>query len=199
MIFITGLFFLQNSSKMVLSPRIPSHSKVRIQTLKSECEIKNLFSQVLLMIYHIPAVYKSDLPQYHSSSLLSQAMVIADSSSLGTLTSLGAVRQVVWSGRLSTCGEQKLMVSFVFRFQRNRQTRRYKRTLYTCSQTHLYQVICSTGAHIHQFTRRKCETFHFQFDKLLICHTLLKLIFSQNSKTETFSTSRPNGLPTGNI
>lgn len=36
---------------------------------------------------------KSDSPQY-SSSFLSQAMVIADSSSLGTLTSLAAVRQV---------------------------------------------------------------------------------------------------------
>lgn len=128
------------------------------------------------MIYHIPAVYKSDPPQYHSSSLLSQAMVIADSNSLGMLTSLAAVRQVVWSGRLSTCGEQKLMVSFVFRFQRNRQTRRYKRTLYTCSQTHLYQVM----HHMHQFTHRKgtCETFHFHFDKLLICYTLLKLTFS---------------------
>lgn len=38
---------------------------------------------------------KSDSPQYHSSSLLSQAMVIADSSSLGTLTSLAAVRQIL--------------------------------------------------------------------------------------------------------
>ncbi|XP_059193855.1 hepatocyte nuclear factor 1-alpha [Centropristis striata] len=39
---------------------------------------------------------KSDSPQYHSSSLLSQAMVIADSgSSLGTLTSLTAVRQIL--------------------------------------------------------------------------------------------------------
>ncbi|KAE8292525.1 Hepatocyte nuclear factor 1-alpha [Larimichthys crocea] len=40
-------------------------------------------------------MYKSDSPQYHSSSLLSQAMVIADSSSLGTLTSLAAVRQIL--------------------------------------------------------------------------------------------------------
>uniref|UniRef100_A0A672JBD5 Uncharacterized protein n=1 Tax=Salarias fasciatus TaxID=181472 RepID=A0A672JBD5_SALFA len=38
---------------------------------------------------------KSDSPQYHSSSLLSQAMVIADGSSLGTLTSLAAVRQIL--------------------------------------------------------------------------------------------------------
>ncbi|XP_042344979.1 hepatocyte nuclear factor 1-alpha isoform X2 [Plectropomus leopardus] len=38
---------------------------------------------------------KSDSPQYHSSSLLSQAMVITDSSSLGTLTSLTAVRQIL--------------------------------------------------------------------------------------------------------
>lgn len=39
---------------------------------------------------------KSDSPQYSSSSLLSQALVIADSSGLGTLTSLTAVRQVNW-------------------------------------------------------------------------------------------------------
>ena len=48
---------------------------------------------------------KSDSPQYHSSGLLSQAMVIADSSSLGTLTSLAAVRQVTgvrWSVRDSS-------------------------------------------------------------------------------------------------
>ncbi|KAF7199746.1 hepatocyte nuclear factor 1-alpha [Nothobranchius furzeri] len=38
---------------------------------------------------------KLDSPQYHSSSLLSQAMLIADSSSLGTLTSLAAVRQIL--------------------------------------------------------------------------------------------------------
>ncbi|XP_040051708.1 hepatocyte nuclear factor 1-alpha isoform X4 [Gasterosteus aculeatus] len=38
---------------------------------------------------------KSDSPQYHTSSLLSQAMVITDSSSLGTLTSLTAVRQIL--------------------------------------------------------------------------------------------------------
>ncbi|KAM7391695.1 hypothetical protein PAMP_022362 [Pampus punctatissimus] len=38
---------------------------------------------------------KSDSSQYHSSSLLSQAMVITDSSSLGTLTSLAAVRQIL--------------------------------------------------------------------------------------------------------
>ncbi|XP_069562738.1 hepatocyte nuclear factor 1-alpha isoform X4 [Brachyistius frenatus] len=38
---------------------------------------------------------KSDSPQYHPSSLLSQAMVITDSSSLGTLTSLAAVRQIL--------------------------------------------------------------------------------------------------------
>ncbi|XP_075961140.1 hepatocyte nuclear factor 1-alpha [Anarhichas minor] len=36
---------------------------------------------------------KLDSPQYHTSSLLSQAMVITDSSNLGTLTSLTAVRQ----------------------------------------------------------------------------------------------------------
>lgn len=40
-------------------------------------------------------MYKSESPQYHSSSLLSQAMVITDSSSLGTLTSLAAVRQIL--------------------------------------------------------------------------------------------------------
>ncbi|XP_056276091.1 hepatocyte nuclear factor 1-alpha [Pseudoliparis swirei] len=38
---------------------------------------------------------KLDSPQYHTSSLLSQAMVITDSSSLGTLTSLTAVRQIL--------------------------------------------------------------------------------------------------------
>ncbi|XP_033973892.1 hepatocyte nuclear factor 1-alpha isoform X2 [Trematomus bernacchii] len=40
---------------------------------------------------------KSDSPQYHSvpSSLLSQAMVITEGSSLGTLTSLTAVRQII--------------------------------------------------------------------------------------------------------
>uniref|UniRef100_UPI0037E79600 hepatocyte nuclear factor 1-alpha n=1 Tax=Semicossyphus pulcher TaxID=241346 RepID=UPI0037E79600 len=38
---------------------------------------------------------KSDSPQYHPSSLLSQAMVIADGSSLGTLTSLATVRQIL--------------------------------------------------------------------------------------------------------
>ncbi|XP_029916420.1 hepatocyte nuclear factor 1-alpha [Myripristis murdjan] len=38
---------------------------------------------------------KSDIPQYPSSSLLSQAMVITDSSSLGTLTSLATVRQIL--------------------------------------------------------------------------------------------------------
>ncbi|XP_063345818.1 hepatocyte nuclear factor 1-alpha [Pelmatolapia mariae] len=38
---------------------------------------------------------KSDSPQYHPSSLLSQAMVIADSSSLTSLTSLTAVRQIL--------------------------------------------------------------------------------------------------------
>lgn len=50
-------------------------------------------------------MYKSESPQYHSSSLLSQAMVITDSSSLGTLTSLAAVRQVTgigWSVRDSS-------------------------------------------------------------------------------------------------
>ncbi|KAM9823049.1 hepatocyte nuclear factor 1-alpha [Syngnathus typhle] len=40
-------------------------------------------------------MYKTDSPQYHSSSLLSQAMVITDSSSLGTLTSLASVRQIL--------------------------------------------------------------------------------------------------------
>lgn len=38
---------------------------------------------------------KSDSPQYPSSSLLSQALVIADSGGLGTLTSLTAVRQIL--------------------------------------------------------------------------------------------------------
>ncbi|XP_034397469.1 hepatocyte nuclear factor 1-alpha [Cyclopterus lumpus] len=38
---------------------------------------------------------KLDSPQYHTSSLLSQAMVITDSSSLGTLTSLTAVKQIL--------------------------------------------------------------------------------------------------------
>ncbi|XP_041642510.1 hepatocyte nuclear factor 1-alpha [Cheilinus undulatus] len=40
-------------------------------------------------------MYKSESPQYHPSSLLSQAMVITDGSSLGTLTSLAAVRQIL--------------------------------------------------------------------------------------------------------
>lgn len=52
----------------------------------------NMFTHLFLF-----TVYKSDSPQYHSSSLLSQAMVIADGSSLGTLTSLAAVRQVTSS------------------------------------------------------------------------------------------------------
>ncbi|XP_034025573.1 hepatocyte nuclear factor 1-alpha [Thalassophryne amazonica] len=38
---------------------------------------------------------KSDSPQYPSSGVLSQAMVITDSNSLGTLTSLSAVRQIL--------------------------------------------------------------------------------------------------------
>lgn len=38
---------------------------------------------------------KADLSSYPSSSLLSQAMVIADSSSIGTLTNLTAVRQIL--------------------------------------------------------------------------------------------------------
>ncbi|XP_051923529.1 hepatocyte nuclear factor 1-alpha [Hippocampus zosterae] len=38
---------------------------------------------------------KTDSPQYPSSGLLSQAMVITDSSSLGTLTSLTSVRQIL--------------------------------------------------------------------------------------------------------
>ncbi|XP_010874632.2 hepatocyte nuclear factor 1-alpha isoform X2 [Esox lucius] len=38
---------------------------------------------------------KSDMPPYPSSSLLSQAIVITDSSSLGTLTNLTAVRQIL--------------------------------------------------------------------------------------------------------
>ncbi|XP_077377319.1 hepatocyte nuclear factor 1-alpha isoform X2 [Festucalex cinctus] len=40
-------------------------------------------------------MYKTESPQYPSSSLLSQAMVITDSSSLGTLTSLASVRQIL--------------------------------------------------------------------------------------------------------
>ncbi|XP_050973216.1 hepatocyte nuclear factor 1-alpha [Labeo rohita] len=40
---------------------------------------------------------KADLSSYPSSSLLSQAMVIADSNSLGTLTNLTAVRQILTS------------------------------------------------------------------------------------------------------
>ncbi|XP_077416992.1 hepatocyte nuclear factor 1-alpha [Vanacampus margaritifer] len=40
-------------------------------------------------------MYKTESPQYPSSSLLSQAMIIADSSSLGTLTSLASVRQIL--------------------------------------------------------------------------------------------------------
>lgn len=49
---------------------------------------------ILITVYN-----KSDSPQYHSvpSSLLSQAMVITEGSSLGTLTSLTAVRQVTES------------------------------------------------------------------------------------------------------
>ncbi|XP_019949385.1 hepatocyte nuclear factor 1-alpha isoform X2 [Paralichthys olivaceus] len=38
---------------------------------------------------------KSDSPQYHPSSLLSQTMVITDSSSLGNLTSLATVRPIL--------------------------------------------------------------------------------------------------------
>uniref|UniRef100_A0A3P8VF60 Uncharacterized protein n=1 Tax=Cynoglossus semilaevis TaxID=244447 RepID=A0A3P8VF60_CYNSE len=53
----------------------------------------------------LPLYGKSDSPQYHPSSLLSQAMVITDSSSLGTLTSLTAVRQVGWSQN-SRSGQQ---------------------------------------------------------------------------------------------
>lgn len=40
---------------------------------------------------------KADLSSYPSSSLLSQAMVIADSNSIGTLTNLTAVRQILTS------------------------------------------------------------------------------------------------------
>lgn len=58
----------------------------RVQRVVSS---KKRFTHLFLI-----AVYKSESPQYHSSSLLSQAMVITDSSSLGTLTSLAAVRQV---------------------------------------------------------------------------------------------------------
>lgn len=68
------------------------HVTVRPQqnNINSASPRRQRFIHVSLMtVYN-----KSESPQYHSSSLLSQAMVITDSSSLGTLTSLAAVRQV---------------------------------------------------------------------------------------------------------
>lgn len=60
-----------------------------------------MLSKRFIHLFLITVYNKSDSPQYHSSSLLSQAMVITDSSSLGTLTSLAAVRQVTGSDGLA--------------------------------------------------------------------------------------------------
>ncbi|KAF6723580.1 Hepatocyte nuclear factor 1-alpha [Oryzias melastigma] len=69
-----------------------SHQQPISQQLQSHMAASPLMATMAQLPYHM---YKSDSPPYHSSSLLSQAMVIADSSSLGTLTSLAAVRQIL--------------------------------------------------------------------------------------------------------
>ncbi|XP_070689983.1 hepatocyte nuclear factor 1-alpha [Pempheris klunzingeri] len=69
-----------------------SHQQPISQQLQSHMGSSPFMATMAPLPCHM---YKSESPQYHSSSLLSQAMVIADSSSLGTLTSLAAVRQIL--------------------------------------------------------------------------------------------------------
>ncbi|XP_023814431.1 hepatocyte nuclear factor 1-alpha [Oryzias latipes] len=69
-----------------------SHQQPISQQLQGHMAASPLMATMAQLPYHM---YKSDSPPYHSSSLLSQAMVIADSSGLGTLTSLAAVRQIL--------------------------------------------------------------------------------------------------------
>ncbi|XP_017270192.1 hepatocyte nuclear factor 1-alpha [Kryptolebias marmoratus] len=69
-----------------------SHQQPLSQQLQGHMAANPFMATMAQLPCHM---YKSDSPQYHSSSLLSQAMVIADGSSLGTLTSLAAVRQIL--------------------------------------------------------------------------------------------------------
>ncbi|XP_072244513.1 hepatocyte nuclear factor 1-alpha [Leuresthes tenuis] len=70
-----------------------SHHQPLSQQLQSHMAASPFMATMAQLPCHM--YNKSDSPQYHSSSLLSQAMVITDSSSLGTLTSLAAVRQIL--------------------------------------------------------------------------------------------------------
>ncbi|KAM6931420.1 LOW QUALITY PROTEIN: hepatocyte nuclear factor 1-alpha [Xenentodon cancila] len=69
-----------------------SHQQPISQQLQSHMAASPFMATMAQLPCHM--YNKSESPQYHSSSLLSQAMVIADSS-LGTLTSLAAVRQIL--------------------------------------------------------------------------------------------------------
>ncbi|XP_037537130.1 hepatocyte nuclear factor 1-alpha [Nematolebias whitei] len=69
-----------------------SHQQPLSQQLQGHMAASPFMATMAQLPCHM---YKSDSPQYHSSSLLSQAMLITDSSSLGTLTSLAAVRQIL--------------------------------------------------------------------------------------------------------
>ncbi|XP_061586370.1 hepatocyte nuclear factor 1-alpha isoform X2 [Cololabis saira] len=69
-----------------------SHQQPLSQHLQSHMTSNPFMATMAQLPCHM--YNKSESPQYHSSSLLSQAMVIADSS-LGTLTSLAAVRQIL--------------------------------------------------------------------------------------------------------
>ncbi|XP_068460641.1 hepatocyte nuclear factor 1-alpha [Clinocottus analis] len=69
-----------------------SHQQPISQQLQSQMGASPFMATMAQLPCHM---YKSDLPHYHTSSLLSQAMVITDSNSLGTLTSLTAVRQIL--------------------------------------------------------------------------------------------------------
>ncbi|XP_038560306.1 hepatocyte nuclear factor 1-alpha isoform X2 [Micropterus salmoides] len=70
-----------------------SHQQPISQQLQSHMSASPFMATMAQLPCHM--YNKSDSPQYHTSSLLSQAMVITDSSSLGTLTSLAAVRQIL--------------------------------------------------------------------------------------------------------
>ncbi|CAG5920499.1 hepatocyte nuclear factor 1-alpha [Menidia menidia] len=70
-----------------------SHQQPLSQQLQSHMAASPFMATMAQLPCHM--YNKSDSPQYHSSSLLSQAMVITDSTSLGTLTSLAAVRQIL--------------------------------------------------------------------------------------------------------
>lgn len=70
-----------------------SHQQPLTQQLQSHMAASPFMATMAQLPCHM--YNKSDSPQYHSSSLLSQAMVITDSTSLGTLTSLAAVRQIL--------------------------------------------------------------------------------------------------------